>query len=530
MTFNTASQCSPAAARLVDHQRRRTDVACPMVVMLVLIAGCSPTRSVDEARRYYSERLASRTVPMLREAIGFPTVQGDTVARDAQQAWLLETASELGFTAHDTGKIVEIDLPGPAGAPVLGLVVHGDVQPAEASAWSTRPFVAEERDGFLYGRGAADDKGPLVQALLAMKALQDAGPERTHTIRLLVGSDEESTNTDVAEYLAANKPPDYSLVLDYLFPFVVVEKAWTGLFLSTAPGPHGRSPLPYRIDRLQAGLSPSIVPDRAEMTLTWTDGVPTWGSLIERFKGKPIPDGTRLEFTPEAGDPKRLTVIAHGKSSHGGVNLEGGRNALVALARASEGLLPPSGAGDLLAFARFAGEDLYGTSLGLVDNDPVWGRYLVNVATIRPAKNGELTLTVVLRRPPPRTGPQIKAHLEQVVAKFNQDSGASLRVDGFWEDEPFFKNPDSKIVKRLLSAYASVTGSEAKPTVAGGGTYAKRLPNAVAFGMWFPGQPYPGHDVDERIPIADLHRGTEVLIAALGDLACHERIEAPFEE
>lgn len=529
MTLRTAALPPAPVGRLASCGRGRSSGAFALVTALTLTAGCSAERSVDEARRYYSERLASRTVPMLREAIGFPTVQGDTVARDAQQAWLLKTASELGFNANDRGKMVEIDLPGPPGAPVLGLVVHGDVQPADASAWSSRPFVAEERDGFLYGRGAADDKGPLVQALLAMKALQDAGPARTHTIRLLVGSDEESTNTDVAEYLAANKAPDYSLVLDYLFPVVVGEKAWTGLFLSTSPGPRGRSPLPYRVDRLQAGLSPSIVPDRAEMTLTWTDGVPTWGSLIERFKSNPIPDGTRLEFSPEAGEPKRLTVIAHGKSSHGGVNLEGGRNALIALARASQGLLPPSGASDLLSFARFAGQDLYGTSLGLTDNDPVWGRYLVNIATIRPAPNGELTLTVVLRRPPPRTGPQIKAHLEQVVAKFNQDAGATLAVGGYWEDEPFFKNPDSKIVKRLLSAYASVTGSEAKPTVAGGGTYAKRLPNAVAFGMWFPGQPYPGHDVDERIPIADLHRGTEVLIAALGDIACHERIEGPFE-
>ena len=46
--------------------------------------------------------------------------------------------------------------------------------------------------------------------------------------------------------------------------------------------------------------------------------------------------------------------------------------------------------------------------------------------------------------------------------------------------------------------------------------------------MWFPGKPYPGHDVDERIPIADLHRGARVLIAALADIACGARIEEPF--
>jgi succinyl-diaminopimelate desuccinylase len=64
--------------------------------------------------------------------------------------------------------------------------------------------------------------------------------------------------------------------------------------------------------------------------------------------------------------------------------------------------------------------------------------------------------------------------------------------------------------------------------VSGGGSYAKRLPNSIAFGMWFPGKPYPGHDVDERIPVEDLHRGTHVLIAALCDIACGPKIDAPF--
>ena len=64
--------------------------------------------------------------------------------------------------------------------------------------------------------------------------------------------------------------------------------------------------------------------------------------------------------------------------------------------------------------------------------------------------------------------------------------------------------------------------------MSGGGTYAKRLPNSIAFGMWFPGKPYPGHDVDEKIPIDDLHRGTRVLIAALADIACGPKIEKPF--
>jgi succinyl-diaminopimelate desuccinylase len=500
----------------------------PAFGLVVLLAGCASPRSTDGALKYYDDKLASRTVPLLEQAIRFPTVRGNTAARDEQQAWLMQTAALLGFVPRDAGKVVVIDLPGPAEAPVLGLVVHGDVQPADSKAWSIPPFDGVTKDGAVFGRGAADDKGPLVQALLAMEALKRKGPERTHTIRLIVGSDEESDNTDMKEYLAANRPPDYSLVLDYVFPVVVGEMAWTGLYVDAVPGARSNAELPFRIQSLDAGLSASIVPDRAELVLKWLRGLPSWGSLVARVSARPLPPGTRIECVEAMGDSSLMRIVAHGKSAHGGMNLEGGRNALVALAQATQGLLPASGEDDLLEFVRLAGRDLHGTGLGLTETHPTWGRYLVNVGTVKMRSDGMLRLEIALRRPPPTTGPQIKAHLTSVVASFNARTRASLQVDGYWDDEPLSFDPEAKLVKRLLAAYAATTGDAARPAIAGGGSYAKRLPNSIAFGMWFPGKPYPGHDVDESIPIADLHRGTRVLIATLADIACGPRIEEPL--
>ena len=80
-----------------------------------------------------------------------------------------------------------------------------------------------------------------------------------------------------------------------------------------------------------------------------------------------------------------------------------------------------------------------------------------------------------------------------------------------------------------MAAYTRATGQPAAPAISGGGTYAKRMPNSIAFGMWFPGKPYPGHDVDEQVPITDLHRGAHVLIEALVDLACAAPIADPFK-
>lgn len=507
-------------------------------LLLVLAANAATVHTL------YDAELAGRMVPLLSEVLRFPTTQKNPQAHDAQKAWLVKTAADLGLDARDAGPITEIELPGPPGAPVLGLAVHGDVQPVEESKWTLPPFAGEVKNGEVLGRGAADDKGPIVQALLAMKALERSGLPRTHTIRLLVGSDEESTNLDVKTYLQAHAAPAYTLVLDSEFPVVVGEKAWNAVTVATEIDARGRGKLyPYEVADISAGLSPSIVPDQAQIVLRWRAGdggaarAVDWKPLAGRLAKKTLPPGTRLE-TKLDGDT--LTVTARGKSAHGGVNLEGGRNALVALARALDGELPRGGADDLLAFARLAGQDLHGTGLGIGAADPLWGHYSVNVATIQkgplippptpgPEKPRERTLVVVTRRIPPLTGPELKTRLEKVVADFNARTGATLRSGGFYDDEVLAFDPNAKIVKRLMAAYERAAGKAERPAISGGGTYAKRIPNAIAFGMWFPGKPYPGHDVDEKIPVADLHRGAHVLIEALVDLATAPPIVEPFK-
>ena len=491
-----------------------------MIATLLLAAAAAHDR--------YDAAHAPRAADLLAQAVRFATVAGNDAAHAAQKAWLLRTAAALGLAARDAGTVTEIELPGPPGAPVLGLVVHGDVQPVDEKAWTVPPFAGVERDGRVWGRGAADDKGPLVQALLAMAALKEAGPPRTHTVRLLVGSDEESGSSDVTAYLKAHAPPDLSLVLDSEFPVVVGEKAWDGLTVSADPVERDAGK-PWTVSSLEAGLAPSIVPDRARLVLRWRAGEPGWKELVARLVARKPSPGTRLTITPNGAE---LEVLAHGRAAHAGVNLEGGRNALVALARAVQGELPAGGADDLLAFARLAGQDLRGAALGLPQDR--WGGYAVNVATLgthaglAPAEEGKLTLVVNLRRPPPLTGPQARDRLFAVVSDFGTRRGAALRAGGYFQDEPLAFDPAAKIVRRLMAAYRRATGEDAPPAISGGGTYAKRLPRSIAFGMWFPGKPYPGHDSDEQIPVADLHRGAHVLIEALLDLASAPPLRDPF--
>jgi succinyl-diaminopimelate desuccinylase len=436
------------------------------------------------------------------------------------------------LTVRHAGLITEVELPAKEDAPVLGLVVHGDVQPVNEAEWTFPPFSGSEKSGVIYGRGAADDKGPLVQALLAMAALRDSKIARTHTIRLLVGSDEESTNLDITAYLKTHKAPGLSLVLDSAFPVVVGEKAWSA-FTVTANDPYtvkagANGKNGFAVVKLDAGLAASIVPSEAIAVLEWRGSPADRDKATAALKSTASPAGYKLIVETNAN---QVTVTARGHAAHAGVNIEGGRNALVFLGHALHGRLLQSQAADLLLFVEESGKDIYGSGLGLTAKDPLWGHYAVNVATIKPTKDHpeSLTLTTNIRALPSLWGEPLKAFLEKKLAAFNTAHGEEFSSGGFFGDPPLVFDPNSKLVKRLMADYARATGERLPPAISGGGTYAKRLPNSIAFGMWFPGKPYPGHDVDEQITVKDLNRGVNVLIEALTDIGTSSPLQEPFK-
>ncbi|HEY8371022.1 MAG TPA: M20/M25/M40 family metallo-hydrolase, partial [Thermodesulfobacteriota bacterium] len=118
----------------------------------------------------------------LAELVAIPTVSADParaadVRRGAEAA--AARLAAVGATAEvlETGghPLVHGRLPGDPAWPTVTLYNHMDVQPADGDAWRTDPFRLTTEGDRYYGRGATDDKGPALTALLGALAAREAG-------------------------------------------------------------------------------------------------------------------------------------------------------------------------------------------------------------------------------------------------------------------------------------------------------------------------------------------------------------------
>jgi acetylornithine deacetylase/succinyl-diaminopimelate desuccinylase-like protein len=94
-------------------------------------------------------------------------------------------------------------LSGSGGARPLLLMAHSDVVPAETGRWAVPPFSAEVRELFLYGRGALDDKSLLAAELAVLVELKRTGRPLSRDVILLAEADEEGGSTGI-RWLASN--------------------------------------------------------------------------------------------------------------------------------------------------------------------------------------------------------------------------------------------------------------------------------------------------------------------------------------
>lgn len=394
--------------------------------------------------------------------------------------YTLNLAKQLGFrTKNLDGYCGYIEFG--EGEEMVGIIGHLDVVPADKmDGWTTPPFEANIRENKIYGRGAIDDKGPVIASLYAMKAVLDSGVKLNKRIRLILGLNEEKAWKCINHYKEiGEKAPVIGFSPDADFPCIYAEKGILSIRL--------RHPFAIKneeilnIDCQNNALN--VVPKYCSITLKNNES----GAISKR------------EF--------------HGTSAHA-AHPDLGDNAITKLVKDLNSKLAQNCTEHEFTFL----SQLY--ELGLFEittpkflsNIPIQdesGVLTSNVGFLG-IENHILEIGLNLRVP-------VNTSLAEIKEKYLKLSEIfpNLEVEFTAEQAPLYVPKDSQLVKTLTKVFHQKTGLNSEAIAIGGGTYARAFPNCVAFGANMPGQKDMCHQVDEFLDIDTLILSAKIYAEAI---------------
>ena len=362
--------------------------------------------------------------------------------------------------------------------PLFGILAHLDVVPV-STTWEHDPFGGEIEDGYLYGRGALDDKGPFIASLYACAELLNEGYLPKKRIRFILGCNEESGWKCMDEYTKNEEMPKEGFSPDADFPVINCEK---GVVYH-----HVKIPVGNAVLNVKCGERANVVPDFATATIIKNDEAiaranEVGGEIIDNN------DGT-------------ITINTNGVSAHGSTPNKGD-NALTKLLYS----IAPIDEAIKVAYNAFISNDGKGLNLNIEDNKS--GKLTLNLGVAK-LEDGILELIIDIRYPISITMDEITKIFKNYFIKVN---GTVTR--GAYH-LPLFVDKEDPLIISLLGAYNEVTGEQGEAITIGGGTYARVLPKGVAFGPVFPNGESRIHGDDERINLQDMQKTIKIYKEAI---------------
>lgn len=165
-------------------------------------------------RREYLRQQQSQYITDLKEFVSFPSVSSlpehaSDIAATAN--WLVRRLKKAGLENIElletaAGPVVYADWLHAEDKPTILVYGHYDVQPADPlDLWDSPPFQPEVRDGCLFGRGASDNKGNLLAALIGLEAMLQAEGALPVNVKLFLEGEEEVGSPNSLPLLAQEK-------------------------------------------------------------------------------------------------------------------------------------------------------------------------------------------------------------------------------------------------------------------------------------------------------------------------------------
>ena len=503
--------------------------------------------TTEEIQSAVAEQVEALFEDVMRDTariISFETVSGGTEEQEhkyreqipACLQWLSELAAHHGFHFRQwDNEVAEIEWAmepeaGEGKRPVFGIASHIDVV-TPVGNWTHGPFDGKVEDGIFYGRGAQDDKGPLIQALYGMIAVKKAGIRPPCDVRIIIGTHEETGDwTDIEAYLKERPAPDYCYTPDADFPVIIGEKGMMNLKV-TAQWPRlERNPeTGMEFLSFSGGERSNIVPALAEVLMRFP--VEAKNEVMKEL----VRETTR--FTVENKD-SNITLVPNneeeseaqgyyeallsfvGKAAHSSTPDYGHNAILDGLKFFADIETLPGPVRSFIQFLHFASAGNDGANLGIAGTHQFVGdtTCVISLLDVGP-EGGTANLNT---RPTMGTTTADVLENAQVAAKaFTDATGLEIQVeqDGRAVDAIYLdpKQPHlNQFLSSLRQAYETVVGETCDMIAIGGTTYAKGFPNCCAFGPVLLGVDEGlAHQTDERMAVDSIKRNTLIYALSL---------------
>jgi len=355
------------------------------------------------------------------------------------------------------------------------------------------------------GRGCQDNKSSAIVGLYALKFLKEFRIPVQHNVKLYLGTCEEQGMYDLDYFVAHYPCPNLSLVPDSGFPVCLGERGtFNGSILY-------KEAFSDDIIDLYSSESAYMLADKATIVLRKTE------EMLRKTAALP----SEITVTVE----EHITCSASGVARNAGFPFSEGNkdNALQTLLVAlHEHNILCEQDDKLLSLCRELNTNYDGKALGIDCTDELSGP-LVLACVSATLVERRLKLCFLSRYPIYKND----MDFEGITAAACLENGAELTVTRHSKANYF--DPSHPAVDKLTAVYNDFMGLDTKPFVMSGGTYARKLPNAFAFGTGMPlpkrpeGLFLPGHgdyhQPDEAISILRMQNALNIYILSLLEIA-----------
>lgn len=446
-------------------------------------------------------------IPSVSEETNNPDMPFGKYAKAALE-YALNLSNKLGFrTKNIDGYCGYIEFG--EGDELLGIIGHLDVVPS-GDSWNTPPFEATIKDNKIYGRGAIDDKGPVVASLYAMKAIKD-NMNINCRVRLILGINEEKAWKCIKHYKEVEESPSIGFSPDADFPCIYAEKGICTVYIKDDYTKYEN--LPIRISNIDCNNNAiNVVPKKCDVTLD-IDVSKISLSDVTNFIDEELKN-LKFDITYSING---TSIILHsaGIQAHS-AHPDLGKNAIspmiILLNRIFNRFKYKI---ELFEFFKnYIKTEFDGKSLN-IDFEDESGKLTLNVGDFKFYEN-YLQLGINLRIPINTSIDTITNLIDLKCKNYSLDT----YVDGV--QESLYVPKDNYLVKTLCNIFNKMTNSNSEPIAIGGGTYARAFKNCVSFGANFPGDTDMCHQANEFIDIDKLMLSCKIYAETIYELTSKE--------